>query len=507
MWSGRTSTATPPTRTAARLQEAPEDWVEVLVDLRHRARTALDHVHETVHGPERELVLEDFQSDYDRIDAVLRELVHVEEPEPAAMPAPNRGRDPRSAAPEPPAPWAPALQLSWVAGRVVAWVGGPGVRPQDPPAGPTSDYDDGADTAGSDDGDPGEAAGQDDLARRLAAAGADTVAWERHPPITLPDGTQADAVSVPLDAVLGWLVARGSVRPAPAGVPAPPPDDGLDAALDDLVEDDGEILPGGAPTGPVAPSGPEPDLAATGRSVTWLGRAIVEAVGLVAQGRMVPQLRRRPGRDDGATPRGRAAKGKEPASARSGRAPFEVHWSPALLDAGALTALAGSMPGAVAVLDGRRDARAVTEAVIGDAVHTLCVKAAERVEVPAPPPQLRTNADVAETVLARLDGSLFEAPLRAAGELSRRLEQWAGPVKGCIARPARHPARPARRRRRLVPVGAGGGRRRAARAGRGHARHRVAAAPGRGPGRSSPASSGSSRRCCARAGAAGARSC
>ena len=154
-----------------------------------------------------------------------RELVHVEEPEPAAEPAPNRGRDPRSAAPEPPAPWAPALQLSWLPGRVVAWVGGPGVRPQDPPAGPTSDHDDGADDAGSDDGDPGEAAGQDDLARRLAAAGADTVAWERHPPITLPDGTQADAVSVPLDAVLGWLVARGSVRPAPAGVPAPPPDD------------------------------------------------------------------------------------------------------------------------------------------------------------------------------------------------------------------------------------------------------------------------------------------
>ena len=32
--------------------------MEVLVDLRHRARTALDHVHLTVHGPERELVLE-----------------------------------------------------------------------------------------------------------------------------------------------------------------------------------------------------------------------------------------------------------------------------------------------------------------------------------------------------------------------------------------------------------------------------------------------------------------
>ena len=55
---------------------------------------------------------------------------------------------------------------------------------------------------------------------------------------------------------------------------------------------------------------------------------------------------------------------------------------------------------------------------------------AERVEVPAPPPQLRTNADVAETFLARLDGSMFDAPLRPAGELARRLEQWAGSVKG-----------------------------------------------------------------------------
>ena len=56
----------------ARLKAEPEDWVEVLVDLRHRARTALDHVHSTVHGPERELVLEDFQSDYDRIEGVLQ---------------------------------------------------------------------------------------------------------------------------------------------------------------------------------------------------------------------------------------------------------------------------------------------------------------------------------------------------------------------------------------------------------------------------------------------------
>ena len=72
------------------------------------------------------------------------------------------------------------------------------------------------------------------------------MAWEPHPPVALPDGTEADAVSVPLDAVLGWLVARGSVPSTPAGAGAAAADtDGAAADAD----------PGQGPDGAAADAG------------------------------------------------------------------------------------------------------------------------------------------------------------------------------------------------------------------------------------------------------------
>jgi hypothetical protein len=67
-------------------------------------------------------------------------------------------------------------------------------------------------------------------------------------------------------------------------------------------------------------------------------------------------------------------------------------------------------------------------------VDAICRDSARRLEVPAPPPIVRTGHDVAEAFLARLDGSAFDAPVSIGAEISTRLERWARPVTGEHAR-------------------------------------------------------------------------
>ena len=50
-------------------------------------------------------------------------------------------------------------------------------------------------------------------------------------------------------------------------------------------------------------------------------------------------------------------------------------------------------------------------------VDAICRDGARRLEVPAPPPRVRTANDVAEAFLARLDGSAFDAPVNIGGEI------------------------------------------------------------------------------------------
>ena len=140
-------------------------------------------------------------------------------------------------------------------------------------------------------------------------------------------------------------------------------------------------------------------------SVRWLGSVAVWAVELVAHGAMVPQLRRR---------------------TRSGSATgsFSVRWMPALVDPKRLARTAEHMPGSVRVLDRNVDARALTRSALTGMVNGICRDGARRVEVPAPPPQVRSENDVIEAYLGRLDGSAFEAPIKAAGEVVARLERW-----------------------------------------------------------------------------------
>ena len=148
-----------------------------------------------------------------------------------------------------------------------------------------------------------------------------------------------------------------------------------------------------------------------GASITWMGLAVSLAVRLVADGRIVPQL-------------------EKVGDAPGNRSFFAVRWVPVLIDHDELTELARSMPGAVGAMDRRRDARAVTRNCVTGFVDAICRDAARRVEVPAAPPKPRTNSDIAETVLARLDGSTFEAPHHQGTEVAKGLKSWARGVTG-----------------------------------------------------------------------------
>jgi predicted DNA-binding protein (MmcQ/YjbR family) len=309
-------------------------WVSVLMRLYDDAEQALEEVSQQVKGPERAVVLADFESEVKRIDDLLTELIGPE------------GGTPPSAAPTAPEAepetGTPTLQLSWTPGNIVAWSGGYRANPE------------------------GAAA----LSERLTGAGAGAIGWEGHPGVKLPTGNRAEAVSAPVSAVLGWLVALSQSA------------------------DDGTIGP----------------------SALWMGLVTSLAVRLVGQGRMIPQLKK--------ARRSRSENGQDDIGS------FYVRWSPALVDPDEFKILCDALPGAVSVLENRPDAKAMTHAVLSDLVSAICTEAASRLEMPASSPDPRSKSDVAEAFLAHLNGSTFEAPSRLASELTRRVDQWARSVAG-----------------------------------------------------------------------------
>ncbi|MBW3659202.1 MAG: SNF2 helicase-associated domain-containing protein, partial [Actinobacteria bacterium] len=206
------------------------------------------------------------------------------------------------------------------------------------------------------------------IRERLTAAGTDPSAWSDHDPVKLPGGREAPAIAAPVQQTLGWLVS-------------------------------------------LAPTATEETL---GASVTWLGLVASLGARLVGAGRVVPQLDRTGGASGG----------------KGNRGTYRVRWYPALVDHDELVALARSMPTAVAAFGRHADGRAVTMELLGAFVDAVCADAASRVPVPAAPPDPRSAVDVAESILARLDGTEFEAPTQHAGELIRGLQRWAATVIG-----------------------------------------------------------------------------
>ena len=339
----------------ALLRANVDDWVVALKALRRDVQDRIERLGRQLTGPERSLVLADFEGERDRIDEVLVELTG-ERPVVPPTPTPPGTNGARSRAPqrrtprqqqvatkEPERPEGvpaiphPQLQLSWARGSVVAW----GAGGEHPP-------------------EPVEA-----VRERLSAAGAAADSWAPTDAVSLPDGRTAEAVVAPLQQSLGWLVSLGST------------------AEDDQL----------------------------GASVTWMGLVAALAVRLVAQGRMVPQLRK---------------VGDAPAN----RSYFAVRWEPTLIDHEELTELAKAMPGTVAAVERERDPRKMTRTIVAGLVDAICREAAARVEVPAPPPQPQRASEIAETALARLDGSTFEAPHQQGTEVRKGLKTWAESVTG-----------------------------------------------------------------------------
>ncbi|MDH4143945.1 MAG: SNF2-related protein [Acidimicrobiia bacterium] len=342
----------------ALLESHAEAWTDEVRQQLWQTERALARVR-AANAPERFQVINDFEAERRNLLATLSRLVGVDllddtdDDAPEAAPASEPARSepvqqrarPVADDVEPlPGSGVARLQLSWASGGIVAWAGGP-----DAPA-----------------------ADVERLREMLAEAGAPSGGWTDHPPVTLPTGDQAPALSVPVSNVLGWLVVVGA-RPA-----------------------DGELAP----------------------SVRWLGRVAALAVRFTAEGRVVPMLRQ--------SKRTKARTRKGERSATGGT--FAVRWMPVLTSPSLLNDLAVSLPGTVSALEPNADAKAVARSALAGIVHAICRTGASRLEVPAPPPQVRTTADIAETVLARLDGTAFEAPTRPGAELVARLERWARPV-------------------------------------------------------------------------------
>ena len=214
---------------------------------------------------------------------------------------------------------------------------------------------------------PGTApAGPDELSDRLEAIGGPAVGWTQHQAVQLPGGARAAALAIPVQESLGWLVAVG---------------------------------------GGLGREG-------VGASVAWLGRVAVYAVRLVARGAVVPSL---------------------PAIKRPDSKVLDlaVTWIPALVDEDIVDTLTKAMPGPVTALaPSKADSRTVTLDLLGAVVNAVVREAASRLELPAPPPETRTAAAVAEAVVTRLDGSGFRAPVAAGAEISKRLDRWSRAVTG-----------------------------------------------------------------------------
>ena len=208
------------------------------------------------------------------------------------------------------------------------------------------------------------------ILERLGEAGAATAGWDDHEDIELPDAVQAECLSAPVGTVLGWLAAVGS-----------------------------------------DPSGHD-----VGPSVHWLGSAALVGLRHVAMGRMVPWIERT------------SRSGRNRQVGGSDRSMLNLAWKAAVVDQRDTEWLANSLPGVVTVTNPDANAKSITETVVSSVINAIATSAASRLEVPAPPPNSRTRGDVAEGLLARLDGSSFEAPSNLASEVGRRVEQWARPA-------------------------------------------------------------------------------
>jgi len=92
-----------------------------------------------------------------------------------------------------------------------------------------------------------------------------------------------------------------------------------------------------------------------------------------------------------------------------------------------IASLASAMPGTVTTVSGDAAGQTARD-VIGAVVNAIVSEGLERLDPPAQPPSASSPGDLADTIIARMDGATFSADRELANETSRRLDMWARAV-------------------------------------------------------------------------------
>ena len=160
-----------------KLQANLSQWVETLFKLLEQTEKSIARVRRQFRGVERRTVLEDLNSEADRIDKVLTEILGpASDPESIDL---ESEEDVDSS----------ELQLAWRDGSLIAWLGGHKLK----------------------------SFGHETILDRLGRLGANSIEWSQSDDLQLPNEQFAPCVSAPISTTLGWLVSLGSDRPDNVG--------------------------------------------------------------------------------------------------------------------------------------------------------------------------------------------------------------------------------------------------------------------------------------------------
>ena len=163
--------------TLHRLQSNQSRWVETLFRFLEQTDKSITRVRRQHRGIERRTVLDDLNSEADRIDKVLTDILG---------PAPSQ--EVIAADIEEDASKA-QIQLAWRDGRLIAWLGAH----------------------------KSQTFGHETILDSLGRIGANSIEWSASDDLQLPNEQSAPCVSAPISSTLGWLVSLGSDRPDSVG--------------------------------------------------------------------------------------------------------------------------------------------------------------------------------------------------------------------------------------------------------------------------------------------------
>ena len=160
-----------------KLQNNRSQWVETLFRFLEQIDKSIARVRRQHRGIQRRTVLDDLNSEADRIDQVLTEILGPP-PRQEAM-SPDVEEDASKA----------EIQLAWRDGRLIAWLGAH----------------------------KSQTFGHETILDSLERLGANSIEWSDSDDLQLPGEQSAPCVSAPISSTLGWLVSLGSDRPETVG--------------------------------------------------------------------------------------------------------------------------------------------------------------------------------------------------------------------------------------------------------------------------------------------------